>query len=123
MSQSVDRRTFSERTNAFFRHTDPSRYIARSWIRLLISPLLLVGISVGLVLLGSPDFAFILLLSLVVGVVRLIYSILRPMQLKSPHEPGWRMDPLGDFRWWNGSAFTDAPPGETPRKVGPEIEW
>jgi hypothetical protein len=123
MSWSVDRRTFSEQTKAYFGHTDPSRYVARSWIRLLISSLLLVGISVGLVLLGSPDFAFILLLSLVVGVVRLVYSILRPMQFKSPYEPGWRMDPLGNFRWWNGSAFTDAPPDETPRKVGPEIEW
>jgi hypothetical protein len=36
---------------------------------------------------------------------------------------GWRMDDSGNWRWWDGSQWTDAPPGETPRKIGPEIEW
>ena|ERR1700677_734103 len=116
-------RTFVERSKVHFRHTDPSRYIARSWIRLLIGLLLLVGICTGLVLLGFPNAAFLFLLIAVVNVVRLIYRLVRDRRTRSPKEPGWRMDPIGHYRWWNGSTFTDPPLGETPRKIGPEIEW
>ena len=119
----MDRRTFVERTKLYFGHTDPSRYIARSWVRLLISLLLPVGIAIGLILLGAPDVGFSILFLWVVGLFRVAYLIARPTQHNSRQEPGWRMDPLGDYRWWNGSAFTDPPRGETPRKIGPEIEW
>jgi hypothetical protein len=119
----MDRRTFVERTKLYFGHTDPSRYIARSWVRLLISLFLPVGIAIGLILLGAPDVGFTILFFWVIGLFRVAYLIVRPRHYSSRREPGWRMDPLGDYRWWNGSAFTDPPPGETPRKIGPEIEW
>jgi hypothetical protein len=119
----MDRRTFAERSKVYFRHTDPSRYIARSWIRLLVSLLFWVGICIGLVLLGFPNAAFLFILIAVVNVVHVIYRLVRPRRTKSPEEPGWRMDPIGNYRWWNGSTFTDPPPGETPRKIGPEIDW
>jgi hypothetical protein len=119
----VDRRTFVEGSRFYFRHTDPSRYIARSWIRLLVKLLLLVGVCVGLVLLGFSDAAFLFVLIAVVNVVHVIYRVVSPRRSKSPQEPGWRMDPLGNYRWWNGSGFTDPPAREVPRKIGPEIEW
>lgn len=81
------------------------------------------GICIGLVLLGFPNAAFLFLLIAVVNVVPLIYRLVRPRRTKSSEEPGWRMDPIGNYRWWNGLTFTDPPLGETPRKVGPEIEW
>jgi hypothetical protein len=72
-------------------------------------------------LLGNPDVAYIFLAGLAVGLFRLVYDMQRPT--RSGLEPGWRMDPTGNYRWWNGSELTDPPPGETPRKIGPEIEW
>jgi hypothetical protein len=93
-----------------------------SWIRLVVDFLVVVGVCVGLVMLGVPYAAFIIVLGAVLGTGRAVYLV-----LKSPEPPGgpqgWRMDSEGDWRWWDGSAWTEAAPGETPRKIGPEIEW
>ena len=95
-----------------------------SWIRVVIDFLVLVGICVGLVLLGVPYAGFIIVViavGLVLAFGRAVSLAKRP---KPPEEPqGWRMDSEGDWRWWDGSAWTEAPPGEIPRKTGPEIEW
>jgi hypothetical protein len=120
----MDRRTFSERSRAFCQHADPSRYISRTWIRLVVSLLILVAFYSLLVPLnGITNAVLLFIIGAVVGTATGIYRHFRPAARRNREEPGWRMDPLGNYRWWNGSAFTEAPPGEVPRKIGPEIEW
>jgi hypothetical protein len=117
----MDRRT---RLKAFFRHTDPSRYISRTWIRLVVSLLIVVAFYSLLVpLIGITNAVLVFASGAVLGAATAIYRHIRPAARRIREEPGWRMDPLGNYRWWNGSAFTEAPPGEVPRKIGPEIEW
>jgi hypothetical protein len=88
----------------------------------LCVPLLVVVIVVGLLASGYPNAAFIIVLGALLGAGTAIHRHRRP---KSPPVDlqGWRMDDSGNWRWWDGSQWADAPPGETPRKVGPEIEW
>jgi hypothetical protein len=83
--------------------------------------LVVVGVSVGMLLLGIPNAGF----PIVVAAVLVIGNALsRRRKLMTPTDPpGWRMDPDGNYQWWSGSTFTDPPAGETPRKIGPEIEW
>ena len=120
----MDSRTFSERSRAFFQHTDPTRYVSRTWIRLVISLLLLVAFySVLVVLTGARYTVGLIAIGAVGGAATAIYRQFRPAARRNRDEQGWRMDPLGNYRWWNGSAFTEAPPSEVPRKIGPEIEW
>jgi hypothetical protein len=120
----MDRRTFSERSRAFFQHTDPSRYVSRTWIRLVVSLLVFVGFnSVLVVLAGARYTVGLIAIGVVAGATTAIYRHFRPAARRNREEAGWRMDPLGNYRWWNGSSFTEAPPGEVPRKIGPEIEW
>lgn len=120
----MDSRTFSERSRAFFQHTDPTRYVSRTWIRLVISLLLLVAFySVLVVLTGARYTVGLIAIGAVGGAATAIYRQFRPAARRNRDEQRWRMDPLGNYRWWNGSAFTEAPPSEVPRKIGPEIEW
>jgi|SRR5271166_3412354 len=94
-----------------------------SWVRLVVSFLIVVGVCVALVALGNPNAAFIIGVAAVLGTGAAIDRRLRPWPPGKRQGPGWRMDPSGDYRWWDGSKWTESPPGETPRKIGPEIEW
>jgi hypothetical protein len=98
--------------------------VSRTWIRLVVSLLLLVAFySVLVVLTGARHTVGLIAIGAVGGAATAFYRHFRPAARRNREEPGWRMDPLGNYRWWNGSAFTEAPPGEVPRKIGPEIEW
>jgi hypothetical protein len=96
-----------------------------SWTRVVIDFLVLIGICVGLVLLNVPYAGFIIAVfavGLVLAFGRAVSLVRkRPKPLEEPQ--GWRMDSEGEWRWWDGSAWTEAPHGEIPRKIGPEIEW
>jgi hypothetical protein len=91
----------------------------------VIDFLIVVGVCIGLVLLGVPYAGFIILV-IVVGLV-LAFGRAVSIVLKRPKPPevpqGWRMHSEGDWRRWDGSTWTETPPGEVPRKIGPEIEW
>jgi len=91
----------------------------------VIDFLVVIGVCVGLVLLRVP-YAGFFIVAIVAGLVaafgRALSLVMK--RRKPPEEPqGWRMDSEGKWRWWDGSAWTEAPPGEIPRKIGPEIEW
>jgi hypothetical protein len=93
-----------------------------SWIRVVIDFLVVIGVCVGLVLLGVPYAGFMIVVGLVLAFGRAVSLVAN--WPKQPEEPqGWRMDSEGEWRWWDGSAWTEAPSGEVPRKIGPEIEW
>ena len=96
-----------------------------SWTRVVIDFLVLIGVCVGLVLLKVPYAGFFIVL-IVAGLV-VAFGRAVSLVVKRPKQPeesqGWRMDSEGEWRWWDGSAWTEAPRGEIPRKIGPEIEW
>ena len=96
-----------------------------SWTRVAIDFLVVIGVCVGLVLLEVPYAGFIIAVivaGLVVAFGRAVPLVAK--QPKPPVEPqGWRMDSEGEWRWWDGSAWTQAPACEMPRRIGPEIEW
>jgi hypothetical protein len=93
-----------------------------SWIRLVVDFLAVVGVCVGLVMLGVPYAGFIIVAGAVLAMGRAVSLVVK--RPKPPEDPqGWRMDSEGDWRWWDGSAWTEAPAGEIPRKISPEIEW
>jgi hypothetical protein len=92
-----------------------------NWARLVVSFLVVVAVCVGLVLLGVPYAALIIVIGAILGTGSAVLRRRRPEPSKEPQ--GWRMDDIGNYRWWDGSALAEAPPGETPRKIGPEIEW
>jgi hypothetical protein len=94
-----------------------------SWVRLIVNLLVLAAVGVGLVMLGVRDVGFIWVSGAVVGTGAAVYRRSRPEPPGKRQGSGWRMDPGGDYRWWDGSKWTESPPGETPRKIGPEIEW
>lgn len=93
------------------------------WARLVVSFLILVGVWVGLVALGVPNAAFVIRGGAVLGTGAAVYRRLRLGPPRKRQGSGWRMDPSGDYRWWDGSMWTASPPGETPRKIGQGIEW
>jgi hypothetical protein len=118
----VDRRTLAQRTKAYFGESLGGPPRKSSWTRVAVSFLIVVGVCVGLVVLGVPNAAFIIVIGAVLGTGTAVHR-----RLRRPEPPaeaqGWRMDHDGEWRWWDGSAWTESPPGETPRKIGPEIEW
>ena len=91
-------------------------------IRLVVDFLVLVGFCVGLIMLGVPYAGFIIVVGAVLAIGHAVSLVVK--HPKPPEDPqGWRMDSEGDWRWWDGSAWTQPPPGEIPRKIGPEIAW
>ena len=122
MYWTVDRPSLTQRTKVYFGFQSASPRRKPSAPRLIISLLVVVAVVVGLLASGYPNAVFIVVLGAVLGAGTAINRRRRPP--KPPEEPhGWRMDERGNWRWWDGFAWTDAPPGEMPRKIGPEIEW
>lgn|ERR1700728_2749758 len=113
--------TFTRRTKTYFGLGPDLPPRKPSWIRLVASFLVVVAVSVGMLLLGIPNAGFPIVVAAVLVIGNALY---RRRKLMTPTDPqGCRMDPDGNYQWWSGSAFTDPPAGETPRKIGPEIEW
>jgi hypothetical protein len=94
-----------------------------SWGRLVSLLLLVVGTCVVLVELGIPNAAFLIAGAALVGTGTVVARRVRPEAPAKRGGSGWRMDSMGEYRWWDGSKWTVSPSGETPRTIGPEIEW
>jgi len=91
------------------------------WARLVASFLVLVGVSAGLVVVVGPFAGIVIGVAAVVGVGSALSRHFGPGPKCKGQ--GWRMHASGEYQWWDGSKWTESPPGETPRKIGPEIEW
>jgi hypothetical protein len=92
-----------------------------SWVRLVVALLVVVGVSVGLVVALGPFGGIVIGVAAVVGVSSAVSR--RSGSRWKRKGQGWRMHHSGEYRWWDGAKWNDPPPGETPREIGPEIEW
>jgi hypothetical protein len=123
MYWTVDRRSLTQRTKIYFGFQSASPRLKPSVPRLILSFLVVVVVVVGLLASGYPNAIFIIVLGALLAIGSAISRRWRPRSSPAVDPQGWRMDHSGNWRWWDGSAWTDSPPGETPRKIGPEIEW
>jgi hypothetical protein len=125
----VDRRSLTQRTKRYFGfRPSPSDAPPRtpSVTRLVVAFLVVVALGVGMVVFGYPNAILIIGFGALLAIVVAFKRRWRP---EPPEDPrGWRLDPNGKWRWWDGSAWTDGPaPGENVQQAGrsypPEIEW
>jgi hypothetical protein len=123
IEKSVDRRRLTQRKKSYFEFQSDSPPRKPSVIRLVVSSLVVIVVVVSMLASGYPNAAFVILSGAVLGTATAVHRRWPPRASPVVDPQGWRMDHNGNWRWWNGSAWTDSPPGETPRKIGPEIEW
>jgi hypothetical protein len=116
MCWTVDRPSLTERTRVYFGFQSASPRRKPSVARLIMSFLVVVAVVVGPLASGYPNAVFIIVLGAVLGAGT---AINRRRRRANPAEQpqDWRMDESGNWRWWDGFAWTDAPPGETPARL------
>ena len=119
----VGKGSFTQRTNSYLGAGPDLPPRKPSLTRLGVVSVLLIVLGVGFASNGHAGIAAFIWFGAVWGVAAGFYLRWRPQSSPAEGTEGWRMDPSGNWRWWNGSAFTNPPTSETPRKIGPEIEW
>jgi hypothetical protein len=117
----VDRRT--QRTQHYFGFGPDPPPRKPNFPRLVVKVLALVALGVDMVLVGYPYASLSIWVGILCGIVVVLYRGWRPEPRPTLGSEGWRMDPSGKWRWWNGSSWTNAPTNQANRKIGPEIEW
>jgi hypothetical protein len=121
----VGKGSFTQRTKSYLGMGPdfPSR--KPSLTRLVVVSVLVIALGVGFASNGHPGITAFIWFGAVWGVGAGFYLRWRPQSSPVKGTQGWRMDPTGNWRWWNGSAFTNPPADQPPdkRKIGPEIEW
>lgn len=123
-------RRFSERTKTYLEFSPSASYRPRkpTLSRLVLVLLFVIIVGLGLRALGVPGALFLTWSLSLVAVVTAVYRRWRPLPAEDPR--GWYLDSTGEWRWWDGSAWTDGPKadaGESSPQAGtsypPQIEW